>query len=51
MIQLKKKEADELNQQLKTMIFWHIRGINKAIDAAVYGLYNLNKDEIKVVEG
>jgi len=51
MIELKQKEAAELNQQLKTMITRQIEGIDKAIDAAVYGLYGLSEDEIKVVEG
>jgi len=51
MLELKQKEATEPNQQLKTMISRQIEGINKAIDAAVYELYNLSEDEIKVVEG
>jgi hypothetical protein len=33
------------------MISRQIEGIDKAIDTAVYGLYNLSEDEIKVVEG
>jgi hypothetical protein len=33
------------------MISRQIDGIDKAIDTAVYGLYNLTEDEIKVVEG
>jgi len=49
--ELKQKEADEKNQQLKTMISRQIEGIDKAIDVAVYELYNLTEDEIKVVEG
>jgi hypothetical protein len=51
MLELKKKETAEKNQQLKTMISRQIDGIDKAIDIAVYGLYNLTEDEIKVVEG
>ena len=51
MLELKKKEAAEPNQQLKTMIARQIEGVDKAIDTAVYGLYNLSEDEIKVVEG
>jgi type I restriction-modification system DNA methylase subunit len=51
MLELKQKEAAELNQQLKTMIARQIDGVDKAIDTAVYGLYNLTEDEIKVVEG
>jgi len=51
MLELKQKEADEKNQQLKTMIFRQIDNVDKAIDTAVYQLYNLTDDEIKVVEG
>jgi type I restriction-modification system DNA methylase subunit len=50
MLELKQKEATEPNQQLKTMIARQVEGIDKAIDTAVYGLYNLTEDEIKVVE-
>jgi hypothetical protein len=49
-LELKQKEADEKNQLLKTMIFRQIEGVDKAIDTALYGLYNLTEDEIKVVE-
>jgi adenine-specific DNA-methyltransferase len=51
MLELKQKEAAEPNQQLKTMILRQIEGVDKAIDTAVYALYNLTEDEIKVVEG
>ena len=51
MLELKKKEAAELNQQLKTMISRQIEGVDNAIDTAVYALYGLTEDEIKVVEG
>ena len=51
MLELKQKEADEKNQQLKIMISRQIEGVDKAIDSAVYELYNLTEDEIKVVEG
>ena len=51
MLELKQKEAAEPNQQLKTMISRQIEGIDKAIDTAVYALYDLTEDEIKVVEG
>ena len=51
MLELKRKEVAEKNQQLKTMITRQIEGIDKAIDTAVYGLYNLTEDEIRVVEG
>ena len=51
MLELKQKEIAEPNQQLKTMIARQIEGVDKAIDTAVYGLYNLSEGEIKVVEG
>jgi len=51
MLDLKKKENDEPNQQLKTMISRQIDSVDKEIDTAVYKLYNLTDDEIKVVEG
>jgi type I restriction-modification system DNA methylase subunit len=51
MLELKQKEAAKQNPQLKTVITRQIDGINKAIDTAVYGLYGLTEDEIKVVEG
>jgi len=51
MLELKQKEVTEKNQQLKTMIFRQIEGVDKAIDKEVYVLYNLTEDEINVVEG
>ena len=51
MLELTQKEIAEPNQQLKNMISRQIEGVDKAIDKAVYGLYNLSEDEIKVVEG
>jgi uncharacterized protein (UPF0212 family) len=50
MLELKQKEADEPNQQLKIMITRQVDSADNAIDAAVYKLYNLTDDEIKVVE-
>jgi hypothetical protein len=50
-LELKQKEAIEKNQQLKTMISRQIDGVDKAINRAVYGLYNLTENEFKVVEG
>jgi hypothetical protein len=50
-LDLKKKEATEKSDHLKTVITRKIEIVDKAIDAAVYGLYNLSEDEIKVVEG
>jgi len=51
MLDLKKKEIAEPNQQLKTMISRQIDSVDRAIDTAVYQLYNLTDDDIKVVEG
>jgi hypothetical protein len=51
MLELKKKEAAELSEHLKTVITRQIDAVDKAIDTAVYGLYNLTDDEIKIVEG
>jgi type I restriction-modification system DNA methylase subunit len=51
MLDLKQKEASELSVHLKTVITRQIDAIDKAIDTAVYELYNLTEDEIKVVEG
>ena len=51
MLELKRKEASEPNQDVKTMIVRQIEGVDKAIDTAVYALYDLTEDEIKVVEG
>jgi len=50
-LELRKKEAAEPNQQLKTMISRQIEVVNEAIDTAVYQLYNLTDEEINVVEG
>ena len=51
MLDLKQKEADEVSEHLKTVIIRQIDAVDKAIDTAVYELYNLTDDEIKVVEG
>jgi len=48
MLELKQKEAAEQNQQAKTMISRQIEGVDKAIDAAVYGI---SGEEVEVVEG
>jgi len=49
-MELKQKEASEQNNQLKTMISRQIDSVDKAIDKAVYELYELTDDEIKIVE-
>jgi len=51
MLDLKRKEAAELGDHLKTVIIRQIDAVERAIDMAVYELYNLTEDEIKVVEG
>jgi len=51
MLELKQKEAAEQNQQLKIMISRQIEGVDKAIDTAVYELYDLTEEEIRMVEG
>ena len=51
MLELKIKEAIEQNQQLKTAITRQIEGIDEATDRAVYELYGLTKEEIKIIEG
>jgi len=51
MLELKQKEAAEKNEHLKATISRQIDWIDTAIDKAVYELYNLTEDEIKVVEG
>jgi len=51
MLDLKQKEAAELSEHLKTVITRQIDAVDKAIDTAVYELYNLTAEEIKIVEG
>jgi type I restriction-modification system DNA methylase subunit len=51
MLDLKQEEATEKSEHLKTLITRQIDVVDKAIDTAVYELYNLTADEIKVVEG
>jgi len=50
MLDLKQKEAAEVSDHLKTVITRQIDAIDKAIDTAVYELYNLTAEEIKIVE-
>ena len=51
MLDLRQKEAAELSDHQKTIITRKIDAVDMAIDKAVYELYNLTEDEIKVVEG
>jgi adenine-specific DNA-methyltransferase len=51
MLDLKQKEAAEKSEHQKTVITRQINAVDKEIDIAVYELYNLSADEIKVIEG
>jgi hypothetical protein len=52
MLDLKQKEAAEPNQQLRERQYSrNIESIDKKIDEAVYALYGLTPEEIKIVEG
>jgi len=51
MLELKKKEATEVGDHQKTQITRQIEATEKQIDTAVYQLYNLTEDEIKIIEG
>jgi hypothetical protein len=51
MLDLRQKEAAEKSEHLKAVITRQIEIVDEAIDTAVYELYNLTADEIKVVEG
>jgi hypothetical protein len=51
MLELKRKEHDEPNPQAKTVIGRQIGALDGQIDEAVYRLYGLTEEEMKVVEG
>jgi len=51
MLGFKKNEAGEPNEQRKIVISRAIDALDREIDKAVYELYGLTEDEIKVVEG
>jgi hypothetical protein len=51
MLELKKQESSERNQDRKSLIAKQISGIDEAIDSAVYELYGLSEGEVRVVEG
>jgi hypothetical protein len=50
-LELKHREYAEQNPQAKKLISRQINGIDNAIDTAVYKLYQLESDEIKIIEG
>ncbi|MDR3198395.1 MAG: N-6 DNA methylase [Planctomycetaceae bacterium] len=51
MLQLKLKEHAEQKPQMKTILQRQISGLDQQIDQAVYLLYGLTEEEIKIVEG
>jgi len=51
MLEFKKNEAEEPNEQRKTVISRAIDALDREIDKAVYSLYGLIEDEIRIVEG
>ena len=50
-ISLNKKLSIEKNPNSITMLNRQINAVDKQIDALVYKLYNLNDEEVKIVEG
>jgi hypothetical protein len=50
MLKLKEREAIETKVDKKSLIAKQIGGIDEAIDLAVYGLYGLSEDEIRLIE-
>jgi hypothetical protein len=50
MLDLKQKEYGEQNPQVKKIISRQIDGVDNMIDKAVYKLYGLTKEDIKIVE-
>jgi hypothetical protein len=50
-LQLKIKESAEQKPSMKTMLQRQIDGLDQQIDQAVYLLYGLTDEEIKIVEG
>jgi type I restriction-modification system DNA methylase subunit len=51
MLDLKQKEAAERSDHLKEILTRQIDSVDKTIDAAVYELYGLTEEEIKIAEG
>ena len=51
MLEFKKNEAEEPNEQRKTVISRAIDALDREIDKAVYELYGLTEDEVRIVEG
>ncbi|AGA65410.1 fused endonuclease-methyltransferase [Brachyspira pilosicoli P43/6/78] len=50
-MELNKKLSSEKNPNSITMLNRQINAVDKQIDALVYKLYNLNDEEIKIIEG
>ncbi|WP_162510786.1 Eco57I restriction-modification methylase domain-containing protein, partial [Treponema endosymbiont of Eucomonympha sp.] len=51
MLSLKKREHEEPNPQVQTVLQRQIGAVDRQIDEAVYRLYGLSAEEIKAVEG
>jgi adenine-specific DNA-methyltransferase len=51
MLGLRQKEAAEKSEHLKAVITRQINACDNEIDKAVYELYGLTADDIKIVEG
>jgi hypothetical protein len=51
MLELKHREHDEPNPQVKTVVEWQSGAVEGQIDEAVYRLYGLTEEERKVVDG
>jgi adenine-specific DNA-methyltransferase len=51
MLDLKQREASAEEPQTKTMLARRIKALDREIDKAVYKLYDLTDEEIKIVEG
>jgi hypothetical protein len=50
MLGLKRREHEEPNPQVQTVLQRKIGAVDRQIDEAVYRLYNLSDEEIKVIE-
>jgi hypothetical protein len=50
MLELKQKEYIEQNPKAKKIISRQIDGVDNMINQSVYKLYNLNAEDIKIVE-
>ena len=51
MLELRHREAAEHNERRKALIAKQIAAVDSAIDAAVYGLYNVTGEDLAAVNG